>query len=49
MLIGAANILLYGSNTPPVPPLNTSIEEPLIVEYCGNELLELGHLKIPSC
>jgi len=41
-LIGAENILLYGSNTPPVPPLNTWIEEPLITPSCGYEVLEFG-------
>ena len=41
-LTGAAKLLLNGSNTPPVPPPNLYIAEPLILPYAGNELLELG-------
>ena len=32
MLIGALYILLNGSNTPPVPPSKTYIDEPLSME-----------------
>ena len=42
MLIGAANMLLYGSNTPPVPPVNPILSPILLAvdliepEYSGS-------------